>query len=1796
MLDTKVAVERFAELSDIACAGLKEALTSINRDIAPDESLMQGISTSLHELREVYDTVKNSASSIDADDGNDAAFHRYIEAIESDEARRMREAIQPVIDLLERFVNVTSDKEAFSSALRPAQDEMQAVLAEIASTSDASNASSFGPDDAVFKPGLLFMDALAHDDLTDDRGIELTDELYQLFQPRVVGGLLSHVYYEPSQAEKPVTIAPDQESQAPVTPKPDQTSEPEATAQDVKPETIIAPKPGDEMPASSTRPVAPPPATRVSYPLTPALEKKHLGLKALKRDVVKPFMARLVFSLLASWPGLSISQLQTFISCLDVPVCNIDKIALTLDSLTKAGYLESSDMPDGGEPRYCLAPEAVDLCKKESVYNLKDAGHNLVWPFPLPDRSNKRSAGIASIDSRYQTYALTSPQELTGLYDLLISYGKYRQAHGHSRGELTSWVANLPESVSVRQDGGGSVTCQLVPDAMASIPPNGNILSNYVPESDFDLGPYDHWFALMDGTLEDIVKPQPDTSSETDSEPAEEAEGVQLQSEPIPEDEPEEISLASNEPGPTPAKSCPAPIEPPGPIPAENPDAHSKAADDTQETLPGDAKQMARAMAEHATCPTDEEALQFVDSVFADTRPEDAADTIGFVHTFLKSVSDVDGHPQAAELSSQIAYACDSPLEKHPYTGSDLGLAFKSADFHTRGMLQLASYCRAMLTPQTPYDYDLHAACAACEGQSYEAQFPDLGVVKPLYNELLRVWDLAPQGLTRQIIESLGGETERNRAIDELKTEARRLAAAPRVKAMITGIPEFLESCFGEQSDLGRCIGIIAADSREETEEVKNVLAKFSDDRTHEVAPSTIEETIDSLWRDTVSNKKNKKMKLEYEARRTVITGFEDRLRVMQDWLDYVSTTADTSTIEQLGALRDALASLVDETASAGAQLAPVDAAVLKLLLHDFSARLRNGTRCLPNFGQFLLTGFVSLSDNLPALNKNLAQVRYCEPWRNVLRHYAAPVRQPDELMKLISSDGDSDIFDNLGQLRGLIARYGLPEKVLNPSVSDIRGAEKTAEDALKKFNDHLEMAYAYNKIDEDQKEWLSEVARSNKQYFFDIEDFAAWSHFLDGLKRQVDDCAQTRGKTLEDRLAVCETRLNGTSSTLLDKARSMYDAGNFAVVEEYLNRLDNGSVNLDAKQVSETDNFSEFISPSTYGTLFNYCQQFRGNHSRPFSKFAGDYLKGNYPEGWATRQKENAQAMVDNWPRQSRGIREEDADVVSRFLRYIGISVKTACRLSSGRAHYRVETRPTSCGLTQYSHPIAAFGTQLARFLDVLVLFGRTSPREILSVVADEKMTSMSVVIVDSPMRLEEKRELAELSYKSSNHLQFIVIDQVLALYLALHEQVERLPLALKCALPFTFYQPFVRDGGPTPDEMFCGRDSELASIMDSGGASVVYGGRQLGKTALLQRAESLCQEPEKNRYAVYLNILECRGEDEVAQRVADGIRAKTQLPIEPVSNLRELCAEIERIMKLHEGSRLLLLLDECDNFLKAISDSDYMPLKPLVDLMRTCNAFKFVLAGLHNVCRAKNAIANNGVFGQLGSPLCVKPLSPMEALQLISRPLLFLGFQVDRYPHLETILANTNYYPGIIQFFGHILVQTTKEQYGQYYRAVDGQPPYPLHEEQLGAIISQNDLNNSIKEKFRLSLELDPRYFMLARCIAMLYFSAKDNGNQRSLLDGFNVDVIQAATREYDMELLKGESTSSLLTLLDEMVEMGILSKPASDQRSYKLRRYSFLNIIGQNADAVLTDIIEANDVAARMMTSEEGSDDRA
>ena len=531
----------------------------------------------------------------------------------------------------------------------------------------------------------------------------------------------------------------------------------------------------------------------------------------------------------------------------------------------------------------------------------------------------------------------------------------------------------------------------------------------------------------------------------------------------------------------------------------------------------------------------------------------------------------------------------------------------------------------------------------------------------------------------------------------------------------------------------------------------------------------------------------------------------------------------------------------------------------------------------------------------------------------------------------------------------------------------------------------------------------------------------------------------------------------------------------------------------------------------------------------------------------------------------------------LSAIFTRLGFNVKNVVKDNNSKEdHFKVIIEPAAKSMSDYRHPISLFGTQMKTPLNVVVLYGNYAPKQLVDTICSMDFGGMSVVLIDRPIDRPSRRQIGEIFHtQTTGQNPFILIDQILILYLAMHQVTERLPTLLKCTLPYTAYQPFVRDGGATTDEMFCGRTRELATIIDPNGACVVYGGRQLGKTALLQRAESRCYKPDTKDYAVYFNLIECETPKQVVAKLVDGINRKTNLQMIANETINDFCMQIDQMFRSGQVNSMLLLIDEADKFLASISPQKYRPLQALIDLKReTTNRFKFVLAGLHNVCRAKNATEENGVFGQLGSPLCVAPLSPNDALQLLSRPLKYLGFQIDRYPHLETILTNTNYYPGILQFFGYMLVQEFTNQYSKYYHASEGHPPFTLKDEQLGAVMNSADLNRSIKEKFRWSLELDQRYFMLARCLTMLYY-LRDETKENWF--GFPVDDIINMADEYSIKCLKSCNRTDYIILLDEMVDMGILSSPATEL--YRLRRNSFVNIIGSDLDALDAEIVSKN-----------------
>lgn len=1178
--------------------------------------------------------------------------------------------------------------------------------------------------------------------------------------------------------------------------------------------------------------------------------------------------------------------------------------------------------------------------------------------------------------------------------------------------------------------------------------------------------------------------------------------------------------------------------------------------------------------------PSDQEFYSLIIDILRGTAGKIFNEKSNIVQALLlaKAAATIDTNKKCQALYSQLLLAINAPLELNNYSSENLTSVLLDSSKAPEA-LTISAYMIAMLAPETPWDYGLKSQTSEILS-SYEEYFPDLAAIKPLFAKLCTIREVIDVGFSETILSKLGSNSENEKIIRALSAQARDLLTVSTPKTRMIKLPPLYNALFGKESDLYACLEAIATGKKANRELVEIILEDYCEKRDGIFIfdEAKIEAKLDESW--FAVNGEGSSFKLELDARPQAIRQIKNRLKIMKAWVEQLqelpSSKYDLSRVKKL---RDEILSIVKHVRDNVASQEVDCKCVVQCMLDYIENTLSGDSELTANlFDELAITGVISLDKNrIPVLDDSLNSVRYFELWRRVLMHMISGVSSFEEAREEILGGGeDSELFDNLRQLEVIGEISG---SLIETSPEQLLEAKKAADDRTTRFKEKLELAYTYDRISETEKENLAGIEAQHEKSFYELRDFGVWRQLLKALEKRIDELADIKLLELRKSLKAHRDKLAemGQTSSILEEANILLEEKlNFAVTEEYINRFENGELEFseDLQAVlGEQDNFGMFMSPQVYNPIYAEC--FKGKNGN-FRNIANDYLQRHFPKDWTVRLKENSEKLIANWP-----IRKGSTTPAQIKDLFTGIGIKVTHAYSVGSKKediFRIEVEPTAKSMADYRHPISAFGTQVKSPMSVVVLYGNVPPKQLVDQITEMGLGGMTIVVLNFPVSALVRRQIAEEFHKTTGQNPFILIDQVLFLHLALHQETERLPIMLKCTLPFTTYQPFVRDGGPTADEMFCGRSKELATIKDPNGACVVYGGRQLGKTALLERAESLCMKPENRAYAVYCNILSCRSEQSMAEKVSEDVKKKTGLSLGKCSDIKSLSNAFEELFRTNKVANMLLLLDETDNFLESIASVDYAPLQPLIDLRRsTKNNFKFVLAGLHNVCRAKNATARNGVFGQLGNPLCVKPLSPTDALQLLSRPLRYLGFEIDRYPHLETILTNTNYYPGILQFFGYMLVETVSTQYNKYYRASDGNPPFTLQDDQLGAVMNSADLNRSIRDKFRWSLELDQRYFMIARCIAVLYYMSDEASN--SWL-GFSVDEIMGMAKDYGIKCLEGTSTQEYKNLLDEMVDMGILSKPESDKAQYRLRRNSFIDIIGSSFDVVDEDICRCNE----------------
>lgn len=1181
-------------------------------------------------------------------------------------------------------------------------------------------------------------------------------------------------------------------------------------------------------------------------------------------------------------------------------------------------------------------------------------------------------------------------------------------------------------------------------------------------------------------------------------------------------------------------------------------------------------EQMAARLAKRDGTPSSEEIVTIVVRLFEQNAESDfdrLSRVIAQALMLLKAAV-LQGLSGCISLYEQLALATGTAQGTESYTGYNLNEHF-TAESNSQS-LTLAAYMYALFAP-TEQDFTLQNQ-AKMYLHDYETYFPAYPVLKPLFAVLCEIRDVEPRGFSASVLAQLENEEEKATSMRKLQKRAEGLMSEPVVTVHLNGIPALLSNCFGHKSDYYACMEIIAQNKLQDKEIVEDILRESYDlkGKTYELNEKKIDTIIDSAWAAATKNLSTQRLPLKMVGRRQIRQAFLDRLDLMKEWVESAepldSGRADKlrrlqhSILRELNALPFCCAAEGNKDAYAG-----VVSYITKYLSRKLEQR-----KLTPLFSDALRTGFIELDDRFqPIIEKGMCDIPYYEPWRRVLKHIACSDTTLEDVERVISNDSHSPMFDNLQQLE-LLTRLLHENEDIRESSS---AAEKRAKEKTKDFKGKLELAYAAGRITEQDKEDLLQMLFYEEE-FCSRRNFGCWNQFLDALQLYQNSRVALHKRELEEQIA--QRKNSAPSSHILETAEQLLTEGQFAIAEEFVNIFDRGDnyQSEEFESIFDEDNrLEEFLQPKNFDPLYDYSMTtLRG---RALRKVGPDFLKKHFPDGWTTAYKDESIKFVQSWPNAKTKTTPQD---IQNFMTSLGITVSKVTAVQHKKEDmFEVGIEPVPCDRPDYPHPIAAFGTEMKSPLTVVALYGGKQANDIRDTVNQLRPSAQSITIVllDYALSRSVRCQLAEVCHQSSGLARFIVIDRVLVLYLALHQRSERMSILLSCALPYaSALQPFVRDGGPTSAEMFCGRTRELRAILDLSGAILIYGGRQLGKTALLQRARSSFHNPVNKNYAVFCSIKEISEETDLVLNIIDEINKQTSLNIQHCSTMKTLCDKLDRLFREKKIQTMLLLLDEADKFLRSEDKKKYTAVQPLVELRRSQSMFKFVFAGLNNVYRARNATMNNGVFGQIGHPLCIKPLSPADALRLILRPLRYLGFKPGKGAHLETILSSTNYYPGILQFVGYNLAESLNSPTSRYYRPGSETPPVQLTNDHLGSIMAQDDLNESIKEKFRLSLNMDERYFMLARCIGMLYhFGESMYENYK----GYTVEQIKYIVDIYDIRCLKGLDREGYETLLDEMFEMGILHR--AQEGVYRLRKRSFLDIIGSDMTRLENEIIDEN-----------------
>lgn len=532
---------------------------------------------------------------------------------------------------------------------------------------------------------------------------------------------------------------------------------------------------------------------------------------------------------------------------------------------------------------------------------------------------------------------------------------------------------------------------------------------------------------------------------------------------------------------------------------------------------------------------------------------------------------------------------------------------------------------------------------------------------------------------------------------------------------------------------------------------------------------------------------------------------------------------------------------------------------------------------------------------------------------------------------------------------------------------------------------------------------------------------------------------------------------------------------------------------------------------------------------------------------------------------------RDVELASVGHVLRFLGFTPLPA----GAPSFLQLEGRPGETWIVLRANmsagdlsPVPHFGSDSGNQYKVMCFFDRPGGETIASRIRSIGLTNQNLILLYlEKMKTRERLDILHISH--SRRLTIAVLDEVLLAYLA-QQRKERLPVFFRCALPFTLLNPYVAVGNVS-EEMFFGREEDTRQLQEANGPYILFGGRQLGKSALLRHVQRRFNNPDQHHHSFVLDI-KAYGDPnavhkpaEVLEIIRDALKERGLLsPRNTSQKTEEIQRQIVDAFKADPHLRVLALLDEVDNFLEADAQNQFSIVSHLRGLMdQTGRRFKFVLAGLHNVQRFNNI--PNQPLAQLGRPIAIGPMEPLDALHLIQEPLKALGFIFQEESDIWRIFSYTNLNPGLIQLFCHELVRSLWEK-----KEITGgreNPPYKITHEDVEAIYRKEPVQDEIRKRWLWTLALDKRYQAIAWALIVDQLQNDSYDRQYSHMD------IDKLAHEAWPKGFQGSGEDSLRGLLEEMVGLGVLTR---DRQRYRLLSPNLVPLMG-SLDDIFKKLIE-------------------